>query len=167
MVRTSNDADPAVRSLGQGFHSRRSWLGRLTWRTLGGGTLVLLLGAPTSQTPAQNASPAPSSTIAAPTKPATAKTAAKKPDPAPAAKNIATDATKAKTKDKQLATAPKKHEDAKKLAATPKKPEAKQVADAAPKNPQPPSYTITTTRNHVTYTTTRVVPLQATPAPVT
>jgi ABC-type transporter MlaC component len=171
MVRTSNDADPAVRSLGQGFDSRRSWLGRLTWRTLGGGTLVLLLGAPLSPTLAQSASPSPlsaaPSTTAAPAKPTTAKTTAKKPDPASPAKNTATDATKAKSKDKQLAAAPKKHEEPKKLAATPKKPEPKQIADAAPKNSSLPSYTITTTRNHVIYTTTRVVPLQATPAPVT
>jgi ABC-type transporter MlaC component len=171
MVGTSNDADPAVRSLGRGFDSRRSWLGRLTWRTLGGGTLVLLIGAPLSPTLAQSASPTPPSavpsTIAAPAKPATAKTAAKKPDSTPPAEKIAADATKAKSKDKQLAATPTKHEEPKKLAATPKKPEPKQIADAAPKTPSLPSYTITTTRNHVTYTTTRVVPLQATPAPAT
>jgi ABC-type transporter MlaC component len=171
MVRTSNDADPAVRSLGRGFHSRRSWLGRFAWRTLGGGTLVLLLGAPLSPILAQSVSPTPPSaapsTTAAPAKLTSAKTVAKKPDPAPPAKKIAKDATKAKSQDKQLAAAPKKHEEPKKLAATPKKPEAKQIADAAPKNPSLPSYTITTTHNHVTYTTTRVVPLQATPAPAT
>jgi ABC-type transporter MlaC component len=78
----------------------------------------------------------------------------------------------------------KKHEPAKKIAAHSKKPEAKKlaaaskrepkkvtakkpvptvkVAAAAPK-PLPASYTITTTRNHVTYTETRMVPVSATP----
>jgi ABC-type transporter MlaC component len=159
MVRTFKDADPVMNGANQKLGARLLWLGWTAWRGVLGGALALLLIAPTATAQAQTVSPAP---VADATKPV--KTTAKKPEPTHPAKKAAANETKAKPSVKKVAAAPKKPEP-KKIAAVAKKPaEVKRVADAAPQN-SPPSYTITTTRNHVTYTTTRIVPLTPTPTP--
>jgi ABC-type transporter MlaC component len=125
----------------------------------------LLLAAWATVTLAQTAPPTQATTATSPaksaattaakqavTKPVVAKITTKKPAPAHPAKALAT--AKLKPPVKQLAAAPKKTMPEKKLAA------------AAPK-PALPSYTVTTTRGNVTYTTTRLVPLPATPTAAT
>jgi ABC-type transporter MlaC component len=150
---------------------------------LGGGVAALLLLAPAAATLAQTVSPAPDKTATKPAKTAStpakksvpAKITAKKAEPSHPAKKLA--AAAQKSEPKKVATTAKKPEP-KKIAAAPKKPEAKKIA-AARSRPEKiveparavaaatssslPSYTVTTTRDHVTYTSTRIVPLPATP----
>jgi ABC-type transporter MlaC component len=130
---------------------------------------ALLAAAPVlaqDASPAAPANPAPA-TPAKPTppKPAPVKTTAKKPQPAP---KVAAHPAKPTTPVKKIAATPKKPAPppAKKLAAAPKKPTPPKTVAAAPKPIESaPSYTITTTRNNVTYTT-RVVPVpDSAPAP--
>jgi ABC-type transporter MlaC component len=134
------------------------------WRGWCGALTALLVMTPVSLALAQNASltlnkpPTLNKTtpkltaIAKPAKPAPAKIAAKKPESAHPTKKLAASPVKPK------AISPK-------LAATAKKPVA--APQAASVAPLLPSYTVTTTRGDVTYTTTRLVPLPATPHPTT
>src|SRR5580704_9183555 len=115
--------------------------------------------APATPVPAQPTPPKPT-----PPKPAPVKTTTKKPQIAP--KVAAHPAKPTAPQVKKVAATPRKPPPAKKLAATPK-PTPPKTAAAAPKPAEPkPSYTITTTRNNVTYMT-RVVPVPggAPPAP--
>jgi ABC-type transporter MlaC component len=147
-------------------------------RGLYGGALVALLlmaaGVPClAQTPTAATTPATTPGPATAAKPAPAKAAAKNLDPA---KKIA--AAKKKAEPKKIAGTAKNSQDqkseAKKIAAVRKKPAlvklapiklaTVKLAPAAPK-PAAASYTITTTRDHVTYTATRVVPVPAAAPP--
>jgi len=139
-----------------------------TWRgVLGSIVAALLLVAPTSMTLAQTSTPVakaatkPEKPVAI-TKPAAVKTAAKKPEATHPAKKLA--AAKAKPPIKKLAIAPKKPAPTKKVAAAKKPAAPTKLAAVAPKS-VPPSYTITTSRDGITHTTTRIVPLSAFPAP--
>jgi ABC-type transporter MlaC component len=142
---------------------------------LAGGFAATVLLAPLSVLQAQNlVSPLSTTppTTAAPAVPA-AQTADKKPAPAHPAAKVA--AHPAKPPVKKLATAPKKPEakkivaakkpEPKKIAAAPRKPEEPRTAAAPPQN-QPPSYTITSTHDHVVTQTTRIVPISSGPTPV-
>ncbi|MFZ2006078.1 MAG: ABC transporter substrate-binding protein [Stellaceae bacterium] len=140
-----------------------------TWRgVLGGGLATLLLVAPAAATWAEIPAPSqPGVAIPAAKNLATATKAkpkvvreAAKHEPAHPAKKLA--AAKPKPPVKHLVAATKKPEPAKKIEAA-KKAEPAKVAAATAK-PAPPSYTITTVRGGVTQTTTRIVPLTATPA---
>jgi ABC-type transporter MlaC component len=115
---------------------------------LGGGLAALLLCAPAASLLAQTPPASPGATPPAVTKPA--KPAAKTADKHTAPAHPAKVAAKPKPKANKLATVKKPPA---KLAA--KKAEPVKQATAAPA----PSYTITTTRDHVTYMTTRVVPI--------
>jgi len=135
-------------------------MARGTWRgLLGGGVAALLLAASATAPLAQTAPPTQTTTAPKPAKPV-AKTAAKPVTTKTAATKKPAPAHPAK----MLAAAKPKPAPVKTLAAAPKKtaPE-KKLATAAPK-PALPSYTVTTTRGNVTYTTTRLVPLPATTA---
>jgi ABC-type transporter MlaC component len=150
----------------------------MTGRSLLGGSLAaLLLMAPaasslaqTAPKPADTTAPKPATTAA---KPAPAKVSAKKPAPAGPTKKVA--AAPKKPEAKKVAAA--KKPESKKVASTSRKPAAPvkvaaaapvKIASAAPPKLAPAAYTVTTTRNHVTYTATHVVPLPpATSLPVT
>jgi ABC-type transporter MlaC component len=142
-----------------------------TWRgVLGGSLAMLLLVAPAMLARAETSPPVTQPSVAKPApkqtttatkaKPKVVKTAAKH-EPAHPAKKLS--ATKPKPSVKHLAEAKKKPEPAKKIEvakkAEPTKAEPAKVAAAAP-----PSYTITSTHDGVTTTTTRIVPLPAPPA---
>lgn len=139
-----------------------------TWRgVLGGSVATLLLAAPVAATWAETpatAQPGVAKTVAkhvataAKAKPKAAKEAAKH-EPVHPAKELA--AAKPKSAE-HLAAAKKKPEPAKKIEVA-KKAEPVKTATAGTAKPAPPSYTITTVRNGVTETTTRIVPLPATP----
>jgi ABC-type transporter MlaC component len=142
-----------------------------TWRgVLGGSLATLLLVAPAAATWAETTAPAqPGVAKPADKNPATATKAkpkvvreAAKHEPAHPAKKLA--AAKPKSPVKHLVAAKKKPEPAKKIEVA-KKAEPAKIAAATAK-PAPPSYTITTMHDGVTQTTTRIVPLTATPAPV-
>ena len=139
-----------------------------TWRgVLGGSLATLLLVAPAAATWAETTALAqPGVAKPADKNPATATKAkpkvvreAAKREPAHPAKKIA--ASKPKPPVKHLVAAKKKPEPAKKLEVAKKAEPAKIVAATA--KPAPPSYTITTMHDGVTQTTTRIVPLTATP----
>jgi len=150
-----------------------------TWRgVLGGGLAMLLMVAPAmlaraETTPATTqpsvakpaAKPAPKHTAAAiKAKPKVVKSVATR-EPAHAAKKLA--AAKPKPPEKHVAEAKKQPEPAKKIEvakkAEPPKVDPARIVAAAPQAVSP-SYTITSTHNGVTTTTTRIVPLPASPA---
>jgi ABC-type transporter MlaC component len=134
---------------------------------LGGSLATLLLVAPAAATWAETTAPAqPGVAKPAAKNPATATKAkpkvvreAAKREPAHPAKKLA--AAKPKPPVKHLVAAKKKPEPAKKLEVA-KKAEPAKIAAATAK-PELPSYTITTMHDGVTQTTTRIVPLTATP----
>lgn len=155
-----------------------------TWRGVLGGSLamLLLLAAPTAALWAQTPIPTAHPSVAKPTpKPATHTAAKTKPQVAKAAARHEpvrpTQKVAAKKKPgpaKKIEVAKRKPEPARRLEAAKRKPEPKKIEVAkkagpvklaeAEAKPAAASYTITTTHDGVTQTTTRIVPL--TPAPV-
>jgi len=146
---------------------------------LGGGLAAVLLMASAAATwaetvptthPAVAKSAAKDAATSSRAKPKIANRSAKR-EPAQAAKKAA--AAKPNAPTKRLAAAKKQPEAAKKIKVAKEKPEpakkievAKKVAPVKPAKPAPPSYTITTVRDGITQTTTRIVPLPPTPAAV-
>lgn len=149
----------------------------MAWRmgrgVLGGSLAMLLLFMPAMLARAETPTPLAQPGVAKPVpkhtatatkaKPKAVKTAAKR-EPAVSANKLA--AAKPKPPVKHLATAKKKSDSTKKIEiakqAEPAKTEPAKIATAAP-----PSYTITSVRDGVTETTTRIVPLPAPPPLVT
>ena len=131
---------------------------------LGASLATLLLTAPAL---AQSPATTPDKTAPTPANPATATAKPASPAPAQAATKKTDPAKKAATKKadpKKAADSAKKTAAPVKTAAEAAKPAARDKV-AATSKPPVPSYTITTTtRDHATYTTTRIVPLSPTPA---
>jgi ABC-type transporter MlaC component len=134
-------------------------------------TALLIAAAPVAR--AQDASPAAPATPApttpakpVPPKSAPPRTTVKKTEPAHPAPKVAAHPAKPTAPVKKIATAPKKSTTPARVAAAPKKLTPERIATAAPKQTEPvTSYTITTTRDNVTYRTTRVVPTAGAAAP--
>jgi ABC-type transporter MlaC component len=151
-----------------------------TWRgVLGGSLAAVLLIASAARTwaetvpttnPAVANSAAKDAATSSRAKPKIAKGSAKREAAQPAKKAAA---AKPDAPTKRLAAAKKQLEAAKKIKVAEKKSEpakkievAKKAAPVKPAKPAPPSYTITTVRDGITQTTTRIVPLPPTPAAV-
>jgi ABC-type transporter MlaC component len=138
------------------------------WRgVLGGSAATLLLTASATIALAQTATLTPPTTlilpyipppiVILPAQPAATNADSGKPDPAHPAKQTA--AAKSKAPATKLAATPKKPASAKNIAVAAKKPATPTKTAAATPKLMPASYTVTTTRDNVTYTSTRVVPV--------